>query len=200
MTERSELLESYYEELDPARRRDILASYEKAEGADDPVLSYRKDLMSYRYTDPKDPSRQVDQFMMALLTFMYIFKRGIIFPGRYAKEVRGLVRRMERNEKVHTDKDMAEAFKMEVRNAVRRYFDTCKSDSYHKKFFGIQASSADEKETQRCLDTWRMSLGIAERLSLKDEMALLCQAVDEEYRLSRADGLSLEEAYRKLHK
>ena len=45
-----------------------------------------------------------------------------------------------------------------------------------------------------------MSLGIAERLSLKDEMALLCQAVDEEYRLSRADGLSLEEAYRKLHK
>jgi hypothetical protein len=45
-----------------------------------------------------------------------------------------------------------------------------------------------------------MSLGIAERLSLKDEMTLLCQAVDEEYRLSRADGLSLEEAYRKLHK
>ena len=48
MTERSELLESYYEELDPSRRRDILASYEEAEGADDPVLSYRKDLMSYR--------------------------------------------------------------------------------------------------------------------------------------------------------
>lgn len=200
MTERSELLESYYEELDPAKRRAILASYEETEGADDAVLSYRKELYDYRYTNPKDPTRPVDQFMMALLTFMYFYKQGIIFPGRFTKQVRGIVKDLERDAKVHEDEDMAEAFKMEVRNAVRRYFDTCKSDSYHKKFFGIQASSADEKETQRCLDTWRMSLGIAERLSLKDEMTLLCQAVDEEYRLSRADGLSLEEAYRKLHK
>jgi hypothetical protein len=116
------------------------------------------------------------------------------------KEVEATIGALEHDEKVHTDPLFAEAFSLEVRNAARRYFDTCKSDSYHKKFFGIQASSADEKETQRCLDTWRMSLGIAERLSLKDEMTLLCQAVDEEYRLSRADGLSLEEAYRKLHK
>jgi hypothetical protein len=95
---------------------------------------------------------------------------------------------------------MADAFRMEVRNAVRRYFDTCKSDSYHKKFFGIQHSTADEKETQRCLDTWRMSVGVANRLGLNEEMALFCQAVDEEYRLSRADGLSVEEAYRKYKK
>ena len=39
MTERSELLESYYEELDPAKRRAILASYEETEGADDAVFS-----------------------------------------------------------------------------------------------------------------------------------------------------------------
>ena len=200
MTERSELLESYYEELDPARRRDILASYEEAEGADDPILSYRKDLMSYRYTDPKDPSRKVDHFMMALLTFMYLFKRGVIFPGLYTKEVRGIIKDMEGDERVHSDENMADAFRMEVRNAVRRYFDTCKSDSYHKKFFGIQHSTADEKETQRCLDTWRMSVGVANRLGLKEEMVLFCQAVDEEYRLSRADGLSVEEAYRKFKK
>jgi hypothetical protein len=138
--------------------------------------------------------------MMALLTFMYLYKQGIIFPGRFTKQVRGIVKDLEHDARVHEDEDMAEAFRMEVRNAVRRYFDTCKSDSYHKKFFGITASSADEKETQRCLDTWRMSAGIASRLSLKEEMALFCQAVAEEYRLSRADGLSLEEAYRKLKK
>ena len=179
MTARSELLESYYEELDPVKRLEYLNAYEEAAGSDDPVLPYRKGLYSYRYTDPKDPSRKVDHFMMALLTFMYLFKRGVI---------------------VHSDENMADAFRMEVRNAVRRYFDTCKSDSYHKKFFGIQHSTADEKETQRCLDTWRMSVGVANRLGLKEEMALFCQAVDEEYRLSRADGLSIEEAYRKFKK
>ena len=200
MTEHTEHLDSYYEELDPVKRLDYLKAHEAAAGSDDPVLSYRKELYSYRYTDPKDPSRKVDHFMMALLTFMYLFKRGVLFPGLYTKEVRGLIKDMERDERVHADEDMADAFKLEVRNAVRRYFDTCKSDSYHKKFFGIQHSTADEKETQRCLDTWRMSVGVANRLGLKDEMALFCQAVDEEYRLSRADGLSIEEAYRKFKK
>lgn len=200
MTERTEHLDSYYEELDPVKRLEHLKAYEEAAGSDDPVLFYRKELYSYRYTDPKDPSRKVDHFMMALLTFMYLFKRGVLFPGLYTKEVRGLIKDMERDERVHADEDMADAFKLEVRNAVRRYFDTCKSDSYHKKFFGIQHSTADEKETQRCLDTWRMSVGVANRLGLKDEMALFCQAVDEEYRLSRADGLSIEEAYRKFKK
>lgn len=200
MTAHSELLESYYEELDPVKRLEYLNAYEEAAGSDDPVLSYRKGLYSYRYTDSKDPSRKVDHFMMALLTFMYLFKRGVIFPGLYTKEVRGIIKDMEGDERVHSDENMADAFRMEVRNAVRRYFDTCKSDSYHKKFFGIQHSTADEKETQRCLDTWRMSVGVANRLGLKEEMALFCQAVDEEYRLSRADGLSVEEAYRKYKK
>ena len=200
MTAHSELLESYYEELDPVKRLEYLNAYEEAAGSDDPVLPYRKGLYSYRYTDPKDPSRKIDHFMMALLTFMYLFKRGVIFPGLYTKEVRGIIKDMERDERVHTDEDMADAFKMEVRNAVRRYFDTCKSDAYHKKFFGIQHSTADEKETQRCIDTWRMSAGVADRLGLKEEMALFNKAVDEEYRLSRADGLSVEEAYRKYKK
>ena len=83
-----------------------------------------------------------------------------------------------------------------MRNAARRYFDTCKTDGYHRKFFGIAASKPDEKEKQRCLDAWRISYGIAQRLHLEDEMALFCQAMSDEYRLSRVDGLSLEEAYR----
>ena len=121
MTAHSELLESYYEELDPVKRLEYLNAYEEAAGSDDPVLSYRKGLYSYRYTDPKDPSRKVDHFMMALLTFMYLFKRGVIFPGLYTKEVRGIIKDMEGDERVHSDENMADAFRMEVRNAVRRY-------------------------------------------------------------------------------
>ena len=89
---------------------------------------------------------------------------------------------------------------LEVRNAVRRYFDTCKSDNYHKKLFGMTHSSSDEKEKQRCIDTWKMSAGLAQRVGLEDEMSLFNRAVAEEYRLSRADALTLEEAYRNYKK
>ena len=41
-----------------------------------------------------------------------------------------------------------------------------------------------------------MSYGLAQRMGLEDEMALYNKAISDEYRLSRVDGLSLEDAYR----
>ena len=79
-----------------------------------------------------------------------------------------------------------------------RYFDTCKADTYHRKLLGITASSAAEKEMQRCVDTWQMSQGLAERLHIQDDMELFCRAVSEEYQASREDGMTLEEAYREI--
>ena len=87
-------------------------------------------------------------------------------------------------------------FSLEIRNAARRYFETCKTDGYHRKFFGIAASKPEEKEKQRCIDVWRMTYGLAERLGLEEEMDLFCRALSEAYRLSRVDGLTLTEAYR----
>ena len=200
MNELHELLESYYEELDPDRRLALLNEYLAGPGAGDPAAEYRRELYAYRYQDPKVPDRKVDRFMMAILNLLYLFRGSVILPGRYVKEVKTVMKDLEQSGRVHTDKEFESAYVMEVRNAVRRYFDTCKSDSYHKKFFGITQSSADEKEKQRCLDAYRMSLGIAERLHLEKEMEMFCRAVSEEYRLSRADGMTLREAYRAVKK
>lgn len=200
MKELHDLLESYYEEIDPDQRLALLREYQSGPGCDDPAADYRKALYDYRYLDPKMPDRKVDKYLMAVLDLLYLFRGSIVLPGRYVKEVKKIMRDLERDERVLSDEAFEEAYVMEVRNAVRRYFDTCKSDSYHKKFFGITHSTADEKEKQRCLDAYRMSAGIAERLHLEKEMELFCRAVAEEYRLSRADGMTLTDAYQSYRK
>ena len=200
MADQNELLENYYEELDPDKRRVLLDEYLSGAPSEDPAAEYRKVLFDYRYTDPKDPERRVDNYMWALLSLMYTHRGSVIFPQRNVKEVRRIMKDLEQDERVHTDECFAEAFMLEVRNAVRRYFDTCKSDNYHKKLFGMTHSSSDEKEKQRCIDTWKMSAGLAQRVGLEDEMSLFNRAVAEEYRLSRADALTLEEAYRNYKK
>ena len=201
MADRNELLEAFYEEIDPDKRLALLNEYKEAVSEEeDPLLPYRVRLYDYRYKDPKDSSRRVDNYLMAILTFMFLYKDSRILPFRNVKETLRTVKDMQQDERVLTDDQYAEAFMMEVRNSVRRYFDTCKSDNYHRKFFGVTASNADEKEKQRCFDAWRMSYGLAERLGIEEEMALFCRAVSDEYRLSRADGLSLKEAYRSYKK
>ena len=196
MADLNDLLESYYEEIDPAKRRNILDEYIATAGDSDPAASYRKALYEYRNVDPADPQRKLDRFMLAFLDFLYLYRSSRILPGRYVKEVKTTIGSLELDERVHTDPLFAEAFSLEVRNAARRYFETCKTDGYHRKFFGITASKPEEKEKQRCIDVWRISYGLAERLGLEEEMDLFCRALSEAYRLSRVDGLTLAEAYR----
>ena len=196
MADLNDLLESYYEDIDPAKRRNILDEYIAAAGGSDPAASYRKALYEYRYVDPADPQKKLDRVMLAFLDFLYLYRSSRVLPGRYVKEVQATIKALELDEKVHADPLFAEAFGMEIRNAARRYFETCKTDGYHRKFFGITASKPEEKEKQRCIDVWRMSYGLAERLGLEEEMDLFCRALSEAYRLSRVDGLTLTEAYR----
>ena len=200
MADMSEILDSYYEELDPDRRRKLFDEYLAAAGGTDPAADYRRALFEYRHVDPAAPDRKMDRFMLAFLDYLYLFRSSRILPGRYVKEVLATLKALEGDERVHTDPMFAEAFCLEVRNAVRRYFETCKTDGYHRKFFGIAASKPEEKEKQRCFDAWRMSYGLAERLGIEDEMSLFCKAVSDEYRFSRVDGLSLEDAYHNYRK
>lgn len=200
MADLDDLLESYYDEIDPGKRWTILEEYLAAEDNCDPAAAYRKALYEYRCIDSANPERKVDRFMLAFLDYLYLYRSSRVFPARHVKETLKTLHSLELDDRVHTDPLFAEAWSLEIRNAVKRYFETCKSDNYHRKFFGVTASNADEKEKQRCFDAWRMSYGLAERLGIEEEMALFCRAVSDEYRLSRADGLSLKEAYRSYKK
>lgn len=195
MAELNDLLESYYDEIDPARRLAILNEYLAAAGDSDPAAAYRKQLYEYRHVDPANPGRTMDKFMLAFLDYLYLFRNSAFLPARNVKETTKILKGLEQDERVHTDPLFEEAFSLEVRNAALRYFDTTKTERYHRKFFGFVASKGDEREKQRCIDMWRLSYGLAERLGLEKEMGVFCQAVSDEYKLSRPDGMSLQEAY-----
>ena len=52
MADFSDLLESYYEEIDPDKRKKTLDEYLAAAGDSDPAAAYRKALYEYRFVDP----------------------------------------------------------------------------------------------------------------------------------------------------
>ena len=83
MADRNELLEAFYEEIDPDKRLALLNEYKEAVSEEeDPLLPYRVRLYDYRYKDPKDSSRRVDNYLMAILTFMFLYKDSRILPFR----------------------------------------------------------------------------------------------------------------------
>ena len=87
MAELNDLLESYYDEIDPASRLRLLEEYLAAAGDSDPAGAYRKALYEYRCTDPANPERKVDKFMLAFLDYLYLFSSSKVFPSRHVKEV-----------------------------------------------------------------------------------------------------------------
>ena len=56
MADFSDLLESYYEEIDPDKRKKTLDEYLAAAGDSDPAAAYRKALYEYRFVDPATAS------------------------------------------------------------------------------------------------------------------------------------------------
>jgi hypothetical protein len=75
--------------------------------------------------------------------------------------------------------------------------DTAESESYHRRFMGLIPSSRQVREDQMCIDCWKLSQGIAERLFRQDDASLLIQAVNDEYVARHDEEESLESAYRK---
>ena len=129
MADLDDLLESYYDEIDPAKRRTILEEYLSAAGKCDPAASYRKALYEYRFIDSANPERKVDRFMLAFLDYLYLYRSSRVFPARHVKETLKTLHSLELDDRVHTDPLFAEAWSLEIRNAVKRYFQTCKSDN-----------------------------------------------------------------------
>ena len=73
MADLDDLLESYYDEIDPGKRWTILEEYLAAEDNCDPAAAYRKALYEYRCIDSANPERKVDRFMLAFLDYLYLY-------------------------------------------------------------------------------------------------------------------------------
>lgn len=202
-------LQAYYAAIDPDERQKHLedcaellreGSGEGAAGsaAADPAASYRQDLFAARHINQKDPAKKVDRFLGTLMNLLTIVHNPGLFPKWHRREVLSMLRRMELDGRPCEDSACEEALYLEYRNVVRRFFSTCADSAYAAKLFGLAHASAQDRERQRCIDTWEFSYGIAGMVGLEKEMALLCRAANDEYCASVPEAASLEEAYRAL--
>lgn len=200
-TEMHPLLQEYYDETDPDKRRKCLEKYETdPAAASDPSGKYRRDLFEARYVDPKKPARTVDRFLWNIMSFSAIYKTPGLFPKHHKKEVLSALRNMQLDEKLLNDPACEDALYREYRNAVHRYYATCSESSYAGGFFGLIPAKPEKRASQCCIDIWSFSYGIAGMVGLEQEMALFCRAANDEYCILVPGTASLEEAYKRVSK
>ncbi len=226
MLELHPLLQDFYNEIDPKKRHKHLCAYiDAVGGVKDPADEYRVALFNNRHSDFNTPGSlglfgiskarakkaaaasspavpappgETDAFLRVILILITIYKNPGFFPKKNKKEVLSSVASLMLNDSVSRGQNCDEAFYLEARNAIKRFFSTCHDSSYGRKLLGFATSNDEEKERLRCFDTWSFSYGIARLLDLEQEMDLLCRAANDEYCASFDGAESLESNYKKM--
>ena len=207
-TELQPLLQQYYEEMNPEKRKALLdryteeqsgASGQTAEDSGPAAQDYRRALYEARYYDKKHPDQKVDRFLWCLMTFLTIQKNPGFFPKHHRKHVLSAMQKMQVDDRPLRDEACREVLYRELRNAVRLYYSTCSDPSYGRTLFGMIASDEGARTAQRCKDIWGFSYGIAGITGLNDELDLLCRAANDEYCVLVPEAESLESACRILN-
>lgn len=161
----------------------------------DSAAEYRNDLFEARHIERKKHTQYVDRFLWNLMTLIAIYKNPGLFPKRRKKEVLSILRKMELDDRPGKDENCRDVLYLEYRHAIRRYFSTCAEGPYASRLLGLAPAGKEDKERQRCYDTWAFSYGIASLVGLEKELELLCRAADDEYCASVPGTASLQEAF-----
>lgn len=172
--------EEYYSELNRDERSSILNKL-TGEGPDDGADSLRKELFSWRYTDPKKPGKPVDNGVWEMI-IMPAYLRGFIsFRGRVRRDIQKSLINLRITSENLSNPVLASAVYWELRNIAKRFYDACDSPKYARKFFGLTESSWEEKLLNMARDVWKMSEGVPERFGLVSEMELFSDAMKDEF-------------------
>ena len=85
----------FYEELDPDRRK---ALYEEGlkKLEDDGANAFRAELMKLRYTDPRNASHRVDNFLWQMVILPGFLRPIYFFKPVGEREVRAVIRELSR--------------------------------------------------------------------------------------------------------
>ena len=164
-------MKAYFDELDPAKRKELLDEIEQ----DNP--GFLRELYKKRYEFRRKPDRIAD---------LWLFK-CVYLPGLYRRKFLKKATLRELNltiDEFHLREDLdasqREALYLEMCNAVRRYLSTCRSAKYASSFFGLKKASDDEKLQRTTEDIFKMSLGLARVFHLEKELELWCKACFDE--------------------
>ena len=178
MYEIDEAWTEYFLETEPDKRKNMLDSLMRDKDFYDTYKNASR-LYERRHVNRKKPGALMDRFLFNSIIFISM-NRGIwIFKGGQRKDILKMLDEMGRD--ISVSQLELSIMYWEMRNTVKRYFVTCNSSEYGRKFFGLVKGSDEEKEYQMLADAWKMSIGIANRFNIKDEMEIWTDAVCDEF-------------------
>ncbi len=181
MHELNEKWKLYYGETDPKKRRELLDAA-AAEGAEDEMTPIRRSLYECRYTG--DGADMMIRLIMGSISAAQVVRFALKW------NVRSIKKDMERaGFKMCLDAGAAgrECLFHEVKNGVKRYIETCRSDSYGAAFSGMIKISKEEQHRRMTRQLYNMTYGLMERTAgieverFGEYMLLFCEATEEAY-------------------
>lgn len=186
MYEQNEKWTEYYRELDPGKRKELLEDLCQTE-ADDGANPYRRFLYEIRYTDPKDPEKEVDRFLFQCVNIAQMYRTSRFFVGRTRKELQKILEDLGFTKASDYKEAGEKALYWEIRNAAARYFQSCRGSEY-RRILGILSASEASRMGQMTMDAWQMSRGAAARLGMEEELDLWCRAIIDEHAVQYDDA------------
>lgn len=188
----------FYEELDPEKRWAIYREITETQG-DDGANALRKELLNWRYTDPKKPGKRVDKGIWEMVVMPAHMSGFIAFKKRIQQHIDDSLKNLRMTQDNLNNEVLASAVYWEMRNIARRFYDTCKSSQYGRKLFGMKESTWPEKQLRCAHDVWTMAEIVPERFDRKEALQTFSAAViDEFYILSEQSQEIYEDVRVKL--
>ncbi len=176
-----QIFENYYQEMDPDQRKKIFLSLQGQADQEETFAKAAGELFDRRHTDPKGRGQKVDTFLWNMINLVIVAKSARVFARRSRRETLEALASMEGKIRETYGSEGEAALYWEYRNAARRYFATTASKGYGRKVFGIIAANEEDRKKRSCADAYEMSVGLARRLALDEEMTLFSDAVRDEY-------------------
>ena len=85
-----ECWKEFYKELDPDRRRELYKTAVQ-ESEDDGANALRRELMEQRYTDPRDSSHKVDNFLWNMVILPGYMRPMYFIKAIGEREIKGII-------------------------------------------------------------------------------------------------------------
>ena len=175
-----ECWKEFYKELDPDRRRELYKTAVQ-ESEDDGANALRRELMEQRYTDPRDSSHKVDNFLWNMVILPGYMRPMYFIKAIGEREIKGIIRDLGLEDAQEWDESKRAAAYWEYRNTAARYLTTCEGPSYAKKLFGTMHSTAEEKLAKTAKDFYSMAVLVPAKYGVEKELELFIRALKDAF-------------------
>ena len=175
-----ECWKEFYKELDPDRRRELYKTAVQ-ESEDDGANALRRELMEQRYTDPRDSSHKVDNFLWNMVILPGYMRPMYFIKAIGEREIKGIIRDLGLEDAQGWDESKRAAAYWEYRNTAARYLTTCEGPSYAKKLFGTMHSTVEEKLAKTAKDFYSMAVLVPAKYGVEKELELFIRALKDAF-------------------